>query len=133
MNLSQSATQFSECESTLCESAFNSLVVAYNKYQFYLQRGGLRKEWAGPDSTKKAGYLIKCMLFVLHRRRYDGSFLMTPQGWMSTRFVDNGKISFSLVPPGQLKEPIPCKHEAMRKSLIEYVNGRGTLDGIPSN
>jgi hypothetical protein len=123
----------SDCESGLCESAFNSLVEVYNKYDFYSLRRGLWEEWGGPDATKKAGYLIKCMLFVLHRRRYDSEFLRVPKNWKLTEFVEDGKTSTMFVPPGQLKKPIPCKHESMRKSLVQYVNGRGTLDGIPSN
>lgn len=114
------------CETGLCENAFVSLVNAYNSYHFF------RANLFGPawirsaDNTKAAGFLIKTMLFLLHRRRFDGKCLTHPVGWIKSS-------KGTLQPPGQLSYPIGCKHEAMRVSFIGYVNGMGTLEGIPSN
>ena len=57
-------------DSTICERAMRRLVNDYNNYPFY-QRGF----WGGAGATKAAGYYLKCMLFLLHRRRFDSSFL----------------------------------------------------------
>ena len=66
------------------------------------------------------------MLFILHKRRFDKECLVGPDGWIKS-------TDGNLLPPGQLSYEIGCKHETMRRSLIEYVNGRGTLEGIPNN
>ena len=123
-----------ECDTSLCEKAFLSLVKGYNCYPFFSQKNSLFPFWNGATATKMAGYFIKCMLFLLHRRRFDGKFLLKPNEW--NRSQDDPS---KWVPTGFLNEKLPshtltlASHEAMRQSLIEYVNGRGTLDGIPSN
>ena len=77
------------------------------------------------------------MLFILHRRRFDPAFLKVPFGWKLNRLSKSVTV-FS--PPGFLGQELPVReynsrtlenHELMRKSFIEYVNGRGTLEGIP--
>ena len=119
----------------------------------------LEWEWRGAASTQKAGYLIKCLLFLLHRRRFDAQCLKTPFGWKWSVYQrKDGSKANGWVPPGLLAEPLPIveheskvlggivlqygnigegtalpAHEATRQSPIEYVNGRGTIDGIPSN
>ena len=119
-------TSIQSSETALCERAFNTLVSAYNSYHFF------RTNLFGPawihsaENTKIAGYFIKTMLFILHKRRFDKECLTHPDGWIEST---DGK----LLPSGQLSYEIGCKHEITRKSLIEYVNGRGTLEGIPSN
>ena len=136
----------SGCESPLCESVFDKLVDTYNSSSFYSRIKSRDSVcWAGKNATQKAGYLIKCMLFILHRRRYDSQFLKLPNGWKMREDV--------LVPPGILGEKLPISsyyssvmncwvdeynakttlpgHEAMRQSFIKYVNGEGKIEGIP--
>ena len=125
------------CSTALCEKAFNKLVEAYNTYQFFEWDGSLFQKWGGQGATKAAGYYLKCMLFILHRRRFDPAFLKVPFGWKLNR-LSKSVTAFS--PPGFLGQELPVReynsrtlenHELMRKSFIEYVNGRGTLEGIP--
>lgn len=127
----------SACDTLRCESAFYAIVDAFNSYPFYTSRNSLFAYWnRSTQTTKMAGYFIKCMLFVLHRRRFDPECLTNPRGWVRQRGRDGRE---TLVPYGLLGKEIPGftitlqAHEAMRKSLIEYVNGRGNLEGIPSN
>lgn len=130
-------TALSSCSTMLCETAFYALVEAFNNYPFYSSQGSLFSYWnRSTQTTKMAGYFIKCMLFILHRRRFDPNCLVNPRGW-SKRRVEHARETF--FPNGLLGREIPGHtitlqaHESMRKALIEYVNGRGTLDGIPSN
>ncbi len=103
--------------SDTCEKAMNRLAYDYNRYPF--QPHGM---WGGGESTKAAGYYLKCMLFILHRRRFAPSFLRRDEDW---------------TPTGFLGESLPThtetlrNHECTRKAFIEYVRGRGTIDGIP--
>ena len=150
-----------KCESSLCERAFTSLMIEYNSSDFYSITRHLIPEWRwrGAASTQKAGYLLKCMLFLLHRRRFDEMFLKSPTDWKWGNYrKQDGREAEGWIPPGLLAEPLPViehestalggvvlqygnagegsailTHETTRLSLIEYVNGRGTLDGIPSN
>lgn len=131
------------CESDLCEHAFDKLVSGYNKYTFFSNEVGLfgtreGRTWNGKIATQMAGYFLKCMLFLLHRRRFDPCFLKSPKGWKLIKDKTHGD---HYVPPGFLAEELPVRqyasktlegHEVMRRSFIEYVNGRGTLEGIPN-
>ncbi|MBQ2625262.1 MAG: DUF2357 domain-containing protein [Kiritimatiellae bacterium] len=119
-------TSIQGSETALCERAFNALVSAYNSYRFF-RTNLFGSVWIhSAENTKVAGYFIKTMLFILHKRRFDKECLVAPDGWIKS-------TDGNLLPPGQLSYEIGCKHETMRRSLIEYVNGRGTLEGIPSN
>ena len=127
----------SACDTLRCEKAFYAIVDAFNSYPFYTSRNSLFAYWnRSTQTTKMAGYFIKCMLFILHRRRFDPECLADPRGWVRQCGRDGRE---TLVPDGLLGKEIPGftitlqAHEAMRKSLIEYINGRGTLEGIPSN
>ena len=154
-------TAIMACESLLCENAFVSLTNKYNNSDFYSNTQTLIPEWRwrGAASTQKAGYLLKCLLFLLHRRRFDVMFLKSPKDWKWGVYCKkDGNETEGWIPPGLLSEPLPVvehesmvlggvvlqygnagegsailTHEATRLSLIEYVNGRGTLEGIPSN
>ena len=103
--------------SDVCEKAMNRLGYDYNHYPFW--RNG---SWGGGGSTKAAGYYLKCMLFILHRRRFDPTFFRRAETW---------------TPGGFLGENLPThtdslqNHERTRIAFIQYVRGRGTIDGIP--
>lgn len=153
-------TAISACKSELCEMAFAGLTNEYNSSDFYYRTHSLIPEWSwkGSGATQKAGYLLKCLLFLLHRRRFDDQCLKTPRDWKWCVYrKKDGSETEGWMPPGLLSEPLPVwehestvlggvvlqygnagggsaivTHEATRLSLIEYVNGRGTLD-IPVN
>lgn len=132
-----------DCDGQLCEDAFYKIVHEYNRYEFFSHtRYGM--EWGGGTATQMAGYFLKCLLFLLHRRRVDSSFLVHPNEWQykTWRWDVGAPAQRGYYPSGYLGEELPCKvykseslesHEAMRKSFIEYINGRGTLEGIPAS
>jgi hypothetical protein len=112
--------------SELCEKAFMRLYRSYNTYPFlgsdgYLQRGG--------QATRFLGYLLKCMLFLLHRRRYDPSFLQRSEDWRPNGFL-SAPIPVRRYASGQ-EYPAQRAHEQLRVSFLNYVRGHGTIDGIP--
>lgn len=122
------------CASRDCAQAFYSILDAYNSYEYYIY-GRYGRRWGGQNSTKMAGYYLKCMLFLLHRRRYDEQFMKSPNGWVTCkwRWEMLSEEQEGLYPSGCIGEKLPCKHEVLRRALIEYINGRGTIDGIPNS
>ena len=108
----------SKIHSELCEAAFKRTYYNYNKYPFLNRWGG----FTGTQAVKMAGYYLKTMLFLLHRRRYDSDFILRSENWQ---------------PSGFLAESLPTRtqtqtgHEALRVSFLKYVRGHGTIDGIP--
>ncbi len=104
--------------SELCELAFMRVYRQYNQYPF-LDRYGRYK---GTQEVKMAGYFIKCMLFLLHRRRYDPSFLMRSEDWEPNGFLAEQLPTRTLTQEG---------HEKTRVSFLNYVRGHGTIEGIP--
>ena len=112
--------------SELCEKAFMRIYRSYNTYQFlgydgYLQRGG--------QATKMIGYFLKCMLFLLHRRRFDSGFLYRSEDWQPSGFLSQS-IPVRRYASGQ-EYPTQRAHERLRVSFLNYVRGHGTIDGIP--
>lgn len=127
-------TAVEDCRSEDCALAFKKIMEAYNRYDYFIP-GRFGRRWGGANSTKMAGFYLKCMLFLLHRRRSDDGFLEAPEGWSfrKWRWEMLSDEQEGLYPDGFLGETLPCKHESLRQSLIEYVNGRGRIDGIPTS
>ena len=98
-----------EIDTPLCELVFTRLYAIYNN-------GGL--------SLNLRGYLLKCMLFLLHRRRYDDTFLKKDDTWKPTGLLAN-RIG------GNYGTPTQRIHEKTRLALIDYLKGHGTIAGIP--
>ena len=117
-------TAASKLESDKCRRAFITIwKIRFTEEAFYENTlWGLC--WKGPDATMLAGFMIKAMLFLLHRRRYDPDFLKPKFEWRPNGFFGKG------IPR---RSDAQRQHEATRLALIEYVNGRGTLEGIPTN
>lgn len=110
----------SDVSTAICNDAMTRLMSDYQKeYEGSWFKGW---GWAGKEATKAAGYYLKCMLFLLHRRRTDAEFYKQPENWN---------------PPSPLNQPLPGTtptlrlHEGTRKAFIQYVRGQGTIDGIP--
>lgn len=103
--------------SAVCEKAMKRLAYDYNHYPFW--RNGA---WGGGGSTKAAGYYLKCMLFILHRRRFDATFLQRTETWMPGGFLGRSLPTHT--------EPLR-NHERTRVAFIQYVRGHGTIEGIP--
>lgn len=108
--------------SALCLDAMNALLQDFNEELFFEQTlfGRKLKLHRLKGAVIASGYL-RCMLFMLHKRRYDPKFFVHKSEWL---------------PTGLLAKPltfISNNQEKTRRSLIEYINGRGTLEGIPMN
>ena len=103
--------------SAVCEKAMKRLAYDYNHYSFW--RNGA---WGGGGSTKAAGYYLKCMLFILHRRRFDATFLQRAETWMPGGFLGESLPTHT--------EPLR-NHERTRVAFIQYVRGHGRIEGIP--
>ena len=110
----------SSCATEKCEATMVALFDLYNSYAFFDCKG----RWNGKGAVKMAGYLLKCMLFLLHKRRSDTSFFRQKSCWHPEGFLDQP------LPP---ITPTLRVHEQTRQAFIKYVNGNGTLDGIPNS
>lgn len=108
--------------SPLCLSALTALFLDFNEDLFFESTlFGRKLKLPRLQCAVLASGYMRCMLFVLHKRRYDHGFFTHKSEWR---------------PMGLLAKPltfISANQESTRKSLIEYVNGRGTLEGIPCN
>lgn len=105
-------------DSLLCEKAFLKVYHDYNAYDFYNRYGS----WDGAAATRAAGYMLKVMLFLLHRRRFDPDFLKRSEDWKPNGFLGKSLPTHTPTLEG---------HEAMRKSFLNYVRGHGSIEGIP--
>ena len=114
-----------DISSEICERAFMRLYRSYNTYPFIGRNGYLN----GAQATKMIGYHLKCMLFLLHRRRYDPSFLLRGEDWQPSGFLAS-EIPVRRMPNGQ-EYSTQRAHENLRVSFLNYVRGHGTIDGIP--
>lgn len=110
----------SNVATSICDKAMFRLMCDFrSEYASSWVKGG---RWQGRDATKAVGYYLKCMLFLLHRRRTDASFFKQPEDWSP-----QGALNWEL--PGTT--PTLRLHEGTRKAFIQYVRGHGTIDGIP--
>jgi len=67
------------------------------------------------------GYILKSLLYFLRCRRFDGKVFLTKE-----RDTDHYEIISEC-----LKSPVHSSQEELRKRVLEYLNGRGTIDGLP--
>lgn len=111
--------------SDLCERAFMRIYRKYNTEHFIGPDGYL----AGAQATKIVGYCLKCMLFLLHRRRFDPQFLYRDENWKPSGFLACS-IPVRCFANGK-EYPAQRAHEQLRVSFINYVRGHGTIEGIP--
>jgi hypothetical protein len=111
--------------SELCECAFKRLYRSYNTHRFIGTNGYLD----GAQATKMIGYYLKCMLFLLHRRRYDPGFMLRGDDWQPSGFLAK-EIPVRRMANGQ-EYSTQRAHENLRKSFLNYVRGNGTIEGIP--
>jgi len=108
--------------SSLCLSALTVLFLDFDEDLFFESTlFGRKLKLSRLQCAALASGYLRCMLFVLHKRRYDPGFFTHECEWRP-----KGLLAKSLM-------FISANQENTRKSLIEYVNGRGTLEGIPSN
>lgn len=113
-------SSLSNVDSAVCDRAMFHLMSDFrSEYTSSWVKGG---RWQGRDATKAVGYYLKCMLFLLHRRRTDASFFRQPEDWSP-----QGVLNWELPDSTQTLR----LHESTRKAFIQYVRGHGTIEGIP--
>ncbi len=100
-----------EIETPICEAVFTRLYSTYNN---------------GIINLNFIGNLLKCMLFLLHRRRYDEKFLKLEDNWQPSGLLAR-KIGGGIYGSTSTEEI----YEKTRLALIDYLQGHGTIAGIP--
>lgn len=115
-------------DSELCKSAFNRVYHKYCTENLIDERGYISRVGRG-QATKMVGYYLKCMLFLLHRRRFDSQFLHRDQDWLP-----KGILAVEIRPrrlPNGMEYPSQRAHADLRNSFLNYIRGNGTIEGIP--
>ncbi len=67
------------------------------------------------------GYILKSILYFLRCRRFDGKVFLTQEH-------DNAHYT---IINSCLQQRVHYKHEKLRLLVIEYLNNKGTIDGLP--
>lgn len=118
-----------DISSELCEAAFKWVYKKYNTEPLIDERGFIFPGGQG-HATKLVGYYLKCMMFLLHRRRFDPKFLHRDESWKP-----HGVLAIDIIPRINLRDgkeyPSQRAHADLRKSFLNYVRGHGKIEGIP--
>jgi hypothetical protein len=78
----------------------------------------------GPTGSKRVGYVLKCMLYMLRCRKFDGKrFLMRDKDDYRYRQV---RDCLKDVPKASAKREL-------HRVVCDYLDGRGTIEGIPTS
>lgn len=109
--------------SELCREAFCTIVKERFVEDAFYEYNRYGRRWGGKAATMRLGFMVKTLLFLLHRRRYDDAFLRVQKEWKPTGFFGQS------IPHDS---PAKATHDATREAVIAYVNGRGSLKGIPN-
>lgn len=102
-------------DTRLCESAFDWIWNACNT-------GGFTDQYGYIQNTRTLGYYLRCLLFLLHRRRYDRSFKSVGTNWQPDGIFGTRLVALTAA-------QTTCK--SIVESLIKYMRGEGTIAGIP--
>jgi hypothetical protein len=73
------------------------------------------------NSPNSIGYILKSILYFLRCRRFDGKVFLTQE-----RDNEHYKEISDC-----LKQKVHFQHEKLRLLVIEYLNNKGTIDGLP--
>lgn len=77
------------------------------------------------DTSKCQGYLLKCFLYLLRCRRYDGKTFLGEADQANKTLRDELLQA--------LRDTwVVATKEALRDTVIAYINGKGTIDGLPT-
>lgn len=79
------------------------------------------KMWTNLEKSKRQGYLLKCFLYLLRCRRYDGK----------TFLCEGAPLREELLKALRETSIVSTK-KALRDTVIAYINGKGTIDGLPT-
>ena len=78
----------------------------------------------GPAGSKRIGYVLKCMLYLLRCRKFDGKVLVTQTRDKSAH--ENLRRCLSKKPKAQSKR-------GLHGVLCNYLEGKGTIAGLPTS
>jgi len=73
------------------------------------------------NSPNAIGYILKSILYFLRCRRFDGKVFLTQER-------DNKHYT---IINRCLQQKVHSQHEKLRLLVIEYLNNKGTIDGLP--
>ncbi len=79
--------------------------------------------WYERDKTMPVaiGYILKSILYFLRCRRFDGKVFLTQ---------DRDNKHYTII-NRCLQQKVHSQHEKLRLLVIEYLNNKGTIDGLP--
>lgn len=79
--------------------------------------------WYGihSDGRTTIGYILKSLLYFLRCRRFDGRVFLTRE-----RDAERYDIIANC-----LAQSVHSSHEKLRELVIDYLDGKGTIDGLP--
>lgn len=101
------------CEGDACWEMMQKLLYWYPRYN----EGGM-------NGSKRIGYVLKCILYLLRCRRFDGKVFVT-------RERDNErykKVRRCLISPLMATGKLGLHHV-----VCDYLDGRGTIAGVPTS
>jgi hypothetical protein len=101
------------CEGDACWEMMQMLLYWYSRYN----EGGM-------NGSKRIGYVLKCILYLLRCRRFDGKVFVT-------RERDNErykKVQRCLKSP-----PLATGKLGLHHVVCDYLDGRGTIAGVPTS
>ena len=78
----------------------------------------------GSNGSKRVGYVLKCMLYLLRCRRFDGKVFIT-QKWDHKRYEKVHNCLSAL--------PRAIAKRGLHRVVCDYLNGRGTIVGLPTS
>lgn len=73
------------------------------------------------NSPNAIGYILKSILYFLRCRRFDGKVFLTQ---------DRDNAHYTII-NRCLQQKVHSQHEKLRLLVIEYLNNKGTIDGLP--
>ena len=73
------------------------------------------------NSRDTIGYILKSLLYFLRSRRFDGKIFLTK---------DRDSERYEIISEC-LDMPVHQTKEDLRKTVLEYLNNKGTIDGLP--
>lgn len=73
------------------------------------------------NSSTTIGYILKSILYFLRCRRFDGKKFLTKEYDLKHYEIISECLKYSVHP----------SHEKLRGTVIEYLNNKGTIDGLP--
>lgn len=101
------------CDGDACWEMMQLLLYWYPRYN----EGGM-------NGSKRIGYVLKCILYLLRRRRFDGKVFVTEK--RDRERYESVRRCLNTLPIARTKRDL-------HRVVCEYLDGRGTIAGLPTD